>query len=453
VWLGTRQEIDARFPDLPKSTTQAVACAPLTRGEQRLGAVGFGFSHEVEFTGARRALHEDLARQLELALDRAFLFQAAQQERQKALDAVRAKDEFMAMLGHELRNPLAPIVTALELMRLRGVGAGVEKERSVIDRQVKSLVRLVDDLLDVSRVTRGHIQLKKEVVEAGMVVAKAIEMASPILEERSHTLTVDVPAHGLPIEVDEARLAQVLANLLINAAKYTEPKGRIAIDARVTDEGVVIRVCDNGAGISPQLLPRLFDLFVQGDRAADRSQGGLGIGLTVARSLVELHGGTLSAWSDGLGQGSEFTVLIPSSLAREAAASTAPRRRGTLQRVDPKQSRRILVVDDNRDAADALAYALDLLGHSVQVAYDAPMALTAAASFHPDVALVDIGLPVMDGYELAGRLRELGGALRLVAITGYGQESDKARSKASGFHEHLVKPVDLKKVQSVLGPF
>jgi signal transduction histidine kinase len=362
--------------------------------------------------------------------------------------ANRSKDEFLAMLGHELRNPLAPIVTALQLMALRG-DETLQRERTIIERQVRHLTRLVDDLLDVSRITRGKIELKRERIEISEIVAKAIEMASPLIEQRQHNLSVDLPRHGLAVEVDAIRMAQVVANLLNNAAKYTEPHGTIAIGARVEGDATVLRVRDTGIGLSPEMLPRVFDLFVQERQALDRSQGGLGLGLAIVKTLVELHGGTVEAHSEGHGRGSEFVVRLPA--LRDAVRSASPAPEALEDAVRP-DALRILVVDDNADAADLLAAGVRLMGHVARTANDGPAALQMAARFRPDVALLDIGLPVMDGYELARHLRALPGleSVRLIAVTGYSQEADRRDTAAAGFERHLVKPIQLGELQEVL---
>ena len=374
------------------------------------------------------------------------------QARAAAERANRAKDEFLAMLGHELRNPLSPILTALQLMKLRGE-SGSEYERTVIERQVSHLTRLVDDLLDVSRITRGRVELKTEVLEVAEVVAKAIEMASPLLEQCNHTLKVDV-ARGLRVDGDPTRLGQVISNLLTNAAKYTPPHGMVTVRAVQVDDEVVLSVRDTGIGISPEVLPRIFDLFVQERQALDRSQGGLGIGLTIVRSLVERHGGTVSARSDGPGLGSEFIVRLPLAGRADADAGAMPVPLAAVAAAPGARAVRVLIVDDNQDGAALLADALIGKGYDTRVAHDAPSALRVAAQFAPDVAFLDLGLPVMDGYELASHLRELPGlaGLRMIAVTGYGQESDRCRTRDAGFHGHLVKPVCLDAIEATLKP-
>ena len=364
--------------------------------------------------------------------------------------ANRVKDEFMAMLGHELRNPLAPILTALQLMRLRG-DASSERERIVIERQVNHLTRLVDDLLDVSRIAKGKVELKLEPVETAEVLARAIEMASPLLEQRTHTLSVDVPRAGMVMLVDAARMSQVLANLLTNAAKYTPPGGRIMVGAQREDDGIVVRVRDNGIGMAADVVPTVFDLFVQGRQDSDRAAGGLGLGLTIARNLVERHGGSISAHSDGPGRGSEFTVRVPRTVVHSPLEPQDASVRYPNETVAAGASR-VLIVDDNEDAAEMLALVLGAKGHHIRVAHDGVEALRACEAFQPDAAFLDLGLPVMDGYELATRLRELPGLenIRLIAVTGYGQDSDRRRTRAAGFQHHLVKPVDITVIEGLL---
>jgi signal transduction histidine kinase/DNA-binding response OmpR family regulator len=363
--------------------------------------------------------------------------------------ANRAKDEFLAMLGHELRNPLAPILTALQLMRLRGSDA-VEREREVIERQVHHMVGLVDDLLDVSRITQGKVQLKREPVEMADLVASAVEMASPLLESQRHELKLDLPKRGLTVDGDAARLAQVISNLLTNAAKYTPPGGQIAVEGRAEGQDVVLQVRDTGIGIERDMLPHIFEPFTQERQALDRAQGGLGLGLAIVRSLVQMHGGSVAVRSEGRGRGSEFEIRIPRlvrSAKREADAGRDPQ-------ALPVHSNapRVLVVDDNEDAASMLAEMLQLYGFDTRFAHDGPSALTTALEFRPQVAILDIGLPVMDGYELARRFGEHAELrdTRLVVLTGYGQDGDRARSALAGFRAHLVKPVDPEQLRGVL---
>jgi PAS domain S-box-containing protein len=360
------------------------------------------------------------------------------------LEADRRKDEFLALLSHELRNPLAPILTAAQIMELRG-DVATPYEREVIVRQAQHLVRLVDDLLDVSRLARGKITLTKQLMELATVVGKAVEATAPLLEQRRHRLNLMVPAHGLSILADEQRLSQVIGNLLTNAALYTDPDGRIDVTGTRQGEEVVLRVRDNGAGIDPALLPRLFEMFVQDARGSDRTRGGLGLGLSLARTLTTLHGGTVTAHSAGVGQGSEFTLRLPASAPANRPVD-APVRRS--RELSAGCGHRILVVDDNRDAASTIGRFLSEVGYEVQIAGDASQALSAALVIRPHVAVIDIGLPVMDGYALGRELRaRMGGAVpELIALTGYGQEQDQRRSAEAGFAAHLVKPVDAERL-------
>ena len=358
--------------------------------------------------------------------------------------ASRAKDDFLAVLGHELRNPLAPMMTALRLMQMKGHRTD---ELALMERQVGSLVRLVDDLMDVSRITRGKIELRKSRFELSSVVLRGLETASPLFEQRRHRLDLQVPAEGLPVEGDPDRLSQVISNLLTNAAKYSDRGSEIHVVADQVDGRARLRIRDHGIGIPAEMLTQVFEMFVQQPEARDRAKGGVGLGLAIVLSLVELHHGKVWASSEGPGAGSEFVVELPLSSGPMAADHIPALRRET-EIVDLSASRpaRILVVDDNVDAVESLAEFLAELGHEVRTAYDGPSALEVAETFHPSICLVDIDLPVMDGYEVATRLRQmkgLPGNVRLVALTGYGQESDRRRSKEAGFDSHLVKPVDL----------
>ncbi len=375
-------------------------------------------------------------------------------ERKHAEEALQEvnqrKDEFLAMLAHELRNPLAPIRNAAQILRLHAKGnPKLEWSRSVIERQSRHLARLVDDLLDVSRIVRGRIMLEKAPIDLRDVVRHALETSRPILRERKHQLAVNLPDDPLPLDADLTRLAQALANLLINAAKYTPEGGHIWIEAALEGERVAIKVRDTGIGIAPSLLPHVFDLFTQGARTLDRAQGGLGIGLTLVKKIVEMHGGSVAALSAGTGGGSEFVVSLP--LLRGGTAIVSEQAL-PVESPEPATRVRVLVVDDNVDAAESVAMLLALEGHEVRSVHAAQDALEAARAFRPHVVLLDIGMPGMDGYEVARQLRSqhLIERMRLVAITGYGQQSDRARAREAGFDQHLVKPVDPETLQAVI---
>lgn len=352
----------------------------------------------------------------------------------------RRKDEFLAMLAHELRNPLAPIRNAVEIMRNGDAGAGtIERARDMIGRQVTHLTRLVDDLLDVSRVTQGKIKLDKVPLDLAAIAYAGLELTRPVIDANRQRLTLVLPPPGeLWVDGDAARLAQVIGNLLNNASKYTDTGGTITLRASALDDAAVIEVEDTGVGIAAELLPQVFDLFTQAERSLDRAQGGLGIGLSLVKRLVHMHGGTVAAASGGLGQGSRFTVRLPLGSPPQ---QPSPALRG---RATQPQARRVLIVDDNCDAAQSIALLLQLQGHEVRCEYDARSAIETAEAFAPTVCVLDIGLPGMDGYQLAQRLREspeVGNAL-FVALTGYGQAEDKSRALAAGFDHHLTKPVE-----------
>ncbi len=375
-------------------------------------------------------------------------------------EADRRKDQFLAMLAHELRNPLAPISNAVQIMKVEGLsGPNFQWSVKVIEDQVKHMTRMVDDLLDVSRITRGKVVLQKEPVELAGVVELAVEASRPIINDYGHRLTVALPGRPVLLEVDPARLAQVLSNLLNNAAKYTDEEGQIELSAELRGREVAIRVRDNGTGIAPELLPHVFDMFTQADQTLSRSRGGLGIGLTLVRSLVEMHGGRVTARSEGPGKGSEFTVRLPASPEPESDPASAESEAADpgAPAVDPEAERlprrRILVVDDNRSNATSLGVLLRALGQEVEMAYDGPTALDLIRDRRPDLVLLDIGLPGMDGYEVARRCKgddELRRIL-LVAMTGYGKEEDRRRSREAGFSAHLVKPVNLEDLRVLLG--
>ena len=383
-----------------------------------------------------------------IAIERRRSDQALKSQAQLLRDLDRRKDEFLALLAHELRNPLAPILAAVELMRLRSEDpVKVERYRTTIDRQARQLSRLVDDLLDVSRIMRGKIELVKERTTVAALIARATETSGPLIEQRRHQLSIVLPREPLEIEVDPVRMTQALSNLLNNAAKYTEPGGQITLSAAREQGDLVIRVKDSGKGIAKEMLPRIFDLFMQADVSLGRSMGGLGVGLTLARTLIEMHGGQIDAHSEGLGHGSEVVVRLPpgdASDLRASPASTPPEAR--------RRASRVLVVDDNVDAAEVLAELLTLEGHEVSVVHDGDEALSRAREWGPSVVFLDIGLPGIDGYEVARRLRLASpkGELRLVALSGYAQEADIRRGEAAGFDAHLVKPADLQQIRAAL---
>jgi PAS domain S-box-containing protein len=364
-------------------------------------------------------------------------------------DADRRKNEFLAMLAHELRNPLAPVQNAVHLLRKNGPTDPESRwAHDVIERQVQHMTRMVDDLLDVSRITRGMINLHKEAIDIATVVTRAVEMTQPIIDARKHHLIVAPPAAPVRLEADPPRLAQVLANLLNNAAKYTEEGGSIWLTVEPQGSEVVVKVRDNGIGIPPEYLPRVFDLFSQEDSSLERTHGGLGIGLTLVRVLVKMHGGVIQAFSPGTGQGSEFVMRLPALPDTQTPQASAPAEEALA--VAPP--RRILVVDDNVDGAKSLTMLLRMYGHEVHTAHDGPAALEVARNTPLDVVLLDIGMPHMSGLEVARRLR---GDLRLtnvllIAMTGYGQDDDRHRSQAAGFNAHMIKPLDLDALQAIL---
>ena len=362
-------------------------------------------------------------------------------------DLHRRKDEFLAMLGHELRNPLAPIANAVQLLRLQKDEGQIQHQaRTIIERQVGQMSRLVDDLLEVTRITSGRIQLRPDLLLVSNIVERAVETARPLIDQRRHELTVSLSPDPILLYADPTRIDQVVVNLLTNAAKYTEEGGHIWLTVEQEGDECVLKVKDTGEGIAPELLPYIFDLFSQAERSLDRSQGGLGIGLAVVKKLVELHQGRVEVHSS-LREGSEFIVRLP--VAQISAPPPSTPKEVVVPTGPPL---RVLVVDDNLDAAESLAELLRALQHDVRTAHDGPTALQAALDHRPDVMLLDIGLPRMNGYEVAKRLRQqpvFSNAV-LIAMTGYGQESDRESSRAAGFDHHLVKPADFGKVQEIL---
>ncbi len=408
---------------------------PLTVRGKTLGVITFAAAESGRhFQPADLRFAEDVGQRAAIAIENARLYSDLK-------DADRRKDEFLAMLAHELRNPLAPIRNAVQVFKMPGVNTEMtEQARQIIERQLLHMVRLVDDLLDVSRIMRGKIDLRKEPVDLAAVIGQAVETTQPVIDAQGQQLIAHVPSEPLWVEADPARLAQVVGNLLNNAAKFSQRAGRIWLTVERQGAEAVVSVRDEGTGIRPELLPYIFDLFVQGDRSLERTSGGLGIGLTVVRRLVELHGGSITARSEGLGKGSEFTVRLP---ALSGVPGLGPGETGQ-QTLPASAGRRVLVVDDNVDAAESVAMLLRLEGHEIRLAYSGPEALQAAEEYRPEVILLDIGLPGMNGYEVARRLRQQPPFQRtlLAAMTGYGQDEDRRRSAEAGFDRHLTKPVD-----------
>lgn len=364
-------------------------------------------------------------------------------------DADRRKNEFLALLAHELRNPLAPIRYALAANKKPGrTPEQIKRSEEIMERQVMHMSRLLDDLLDVARITRSTLELKKVPTELTFVVGSAIDTARPLLEAKHHTLSLDLPKHTDRLEADPVRLAQALSNLLINAAKYTDPGGQIQLRAAREGNEMVIAIRDNGVGISADMLPRLFTMFTQAPGALSRAEGGLGIGLALVRGLAKLHGGTVEAHSDGPGKGSEFVVRLPIGAPIAEARDNERLQRG----FDAGAGLKILVVDDSVDAADSCVTLLQLSGHDVQAAYNGQSALDRAETFHPHAVLLDIGLPDMDGYQLAAKIRAApwGRGILLIAVTGWGQEEDRRRAFEAGFDHHLTKPIAIETLESLL---
>ena len=450
-WVGTRadetlrrvmlidlSEPEARLIDRvletgsPAGQPPGVICVPLQVVGRTIGAICFSTAAG-EYSYRDMRLGHHAGQYLGSLISRMDLEEEARRLSTR-------KDDFLALLSHELRNPLAPIITAVHLLKTRAAGSP-SKELDVIERQAQHLVRLLDDLLDVARLTRGKVVLERTPVEIARIVALAVEMVSPLLEQRRHSLDIDVPSVGLVVDADENRLAQVVSNLLNNAAHYTRVGGHIGVAARREGETVVIEVADDGIGIATDALSNIFDLFVQGSNRSNE-KGGLGLGLVVVKQLTELHGGSVSVASEGDGRGTKFTIRLPSL----PAGSIAPAASAAARLVPHTETPRcVLVVDDNEDALDLLSTFLESAGHEVVMAHDGPEALAVLDRCHPSVAVIDIGMPVMDGYELAARIQAQLGDERpyLVALTGYGQPTDRERSGAAGFNEHLVKPVDL----------
>ncbi|MBV8899664.1 MAG: PAS domain-containing protein [Verrucomicrobia bacterium] len=442
--LPPESRVGAPVQEGPPSPDEAITVPLLGRNTQSFGVIRLSGKFADQLSEDDLALLAQLSQIAAGAIENARLYEELREKDQR-------KDEFLAMLAHELRNPLAAIRNAAALSEgvsdAREIGWSME----VIQRQLQQLTRLIDDLFDVSRITRGKIQLRKEQLDAASALRRAVEAVQPLIEERQHELTVSFRPGTLYLEADPTRLEQIVVNLLTNAAKYTEAGGHISLHAKNDGNEIVISVRDDGMGIPPEKLPQMFELFVQGDRSLARSEGGLGIGLTLVRSLAEMHGGSVRAYSEGLGKGSEFVVRLPAS-KKAAPARPVPTATTAIPGPTTPANRpaRILVVDDNMDSAHTLAKLLSRQGHDVRTVYDGPAAIEAARAHRPEFVLLDIGLPGMDGYQVATRLRQENEHSILIALSGYGQESDRNRSREAGFHHHLVKPVEHSLLAEVL---
>jgi signal transduction histidine kinase/CheY-like chemotaxis protein len=397
------------------------------------------------FSADEVALAQMFADQAAAAFQNAHLYEEAERRRSEAEAANRAKDQFLAMLAHELRNPLAPIRSGSYLIGQRlGADPLVQRACEIIERQLQHLTRLLDDLLDVARITEGKIELVKTPLDLGAAVEEAVEAVRDLIESKGHTLCLALPERPVALEADSTRVVQIIANLLNNAAKYTPPRGVLTVTAEEANGWAVVSVSDTGIGIRPELLPRVFDLFSQLDPTTARTEGGLGVGLTLVRRLVELHGGRVTAHSEGPGRGSKFVVSLPAGVHPPAPAASAPPSAAPA-------ARRILIVEDNADAAEMLRVALELEGHGVRVAADGQSGVEAALGEPPEIMLVDIGLPGLDGYGVAREVRRtLGRTVVLIALTGYGQAADRRHTAEAGFDAHLVKPIDPEELTSLI---
>jgi signal transduction histidine kinase/two-component SAPR family response regulator len=414
---------------------RAYACNPLIAGGQLLGTLSFASRSRDSFDREEIEFLETISHYVTLAYERLRLIEQLREQDQR-------KDEFLATLAHELRNPLAPIRNGLELIRLSNNNpATVDRATTIMNRQVEQMVRLVDDLLDVARISRNKLELRKERIDLQSVVRNAVETSRPILAAAKNDLHVELPSEPVYLDADPVRLAQVFSNLLNNAAKYSEPGGSVSLIATQTGSELTVRVSDTGIGIEPGKLSQIFGMFVQLDASGPQVQSGLGVGLTLVQRLIEMHGGSIEARSEGTGQGSEFVVRLP---ALTPAAKAFPDETAVLEEDRPTVRRRILVVDDNLDSAESMAMMLTLSGHEVAMAHDGMEAVERAREFQPEVAFLDLGMPKLDGYEAARSIRRhsWGKQIMLVALTGWGQQEDKRRSREAGFDAHLVKPID-----------
>jgi signal transduction histidine kinase/ActR/RegA family two-component response regulator len=417
---------------------RSLAGVPLISVENRvLGVIHVGSMKPRKFGGDDVRLLQLAAERVAFGVERAARIETERRMHAEVATASRAKDEFLAMLAHELRNPLAAVQNAIVTAELDESKRG--RALKIAHRQTEQLGRLIDDLLDVARITQGQITLRKERVHLADIIQRAVEATRPLVQQHRHECSVSVPADDVRLAADPARVEQIVVNLLTNAVKYTEPGGRIGISVEQQGDEAVIRVRDSGIGIAPDMLPQVFDLFTQAARGLDRAQGGLGIGLTVVYRLVELHGGRIEAHSAGIGKGSEFVVRLPALPPTAEEAAEQPRVEPA-----PQFRARVLIVEDNLDAADSLAMLLEVCGHQVRVVHDGGSALDVAQATMPDVMLIDIGLPGIDGYDVARRIRQHRDlkSVILVALTGYGRDEDRQRALAAGFDYHLVKPVN-----------
>jgi signal transduction histidine kinase len=422
---------------------KAYAGFPLIADGRLLGVLAFATRIKQQLTTDELEFLETICRYVTAAYERVSLIR-------RLRDTDTRKDEFLATLAHELRNPLAPIRNALEIMRVneRDRSPVEQTARLMIERQLEQMVRLVDDLLDVSRITRGRLELRKERTELATVIKSAVETSRPLIDAARHELTVSLPPQPVYLEADPVRLAQVFANLLNNAARYMDKGGRITVTAEREAADVVVRVIDTGMGISADALPKIFDMFSQVDQTRDRSQTGLGIGLTLVKRLVDLHGGRVDAKSEGAGRGTELIVRLPVTAAAPAARAQVA--------VGPSEphsiARRILVADDNRDAAESMGMLLRLMGNEVRTVYDGVEAVEEAEAFRPDVILLDIGMPKLNGYDAARRIREQrwSEGTMLIALTGWGQDEDKRKASEAGFDRHFTKPLDPAELQRLI---
>jgi signal transduction histidine kinase/ActR/RegA family two-component response regulator len=438
-----QQSGDSKTELIKSFGIRAYVCHPLQINKEFLGTLSFASRSRDQFDPDELDFLQTICQYVAVAHERLRLVSELRQ-------ADRKKDEFLATLAHELRNPLAPLRNALELLqRSNGDAAVGEQVRSMMGRQLDQMVRLIDDLLDMSRISQGKVQLRKERVELKAIVHSAVEAVQPLLQAQAHELTITLPPDPIYLDADATRLAQVISNLLNNAAKYTEKGGHIWLTAERLGNEAVVSVRDTGIGIAAEHLPHIFEMFSQVAPALERSQGGLGIGLSLVQGLVELHGGKVEARSGGIGKGSEFIVRLP---IVETPAQPGEQRSEQAEKRHFGPKRRILVVDDNRDAADSLAMMLSITGHDTRTAYDGLEAVQAAAGFQPDIVLLDIGLPKMNGYEAARHIRQQpwGKGMALIALTGWGQEEDKRRALEAGFDHHLTKPVGAAALEKLL---